>query len=115
MATVTVNGQSYSGKNITVNGNTVVVDGVTASVTTRVLKIEIVGDIESLSCESCDSLHIKGNVKQLSTMSGDVDIEGDVISVTTASGDVTCKNINGPVKTISGDITCRNMTGDMHL
>lgn len=77
---VTIDGRSFSGRSISIDGDVVVVDGV-------VQQGSLVGPVK--------------------TMSGDVrcnDVHGDV---GTMSGDVTCNTITGNVKTMSGDISSR--------
>ncbi len=59
-----------------------------------------------MSADSCGRIEVIGNVSNIKTQSGDVEISGDVSgSVQTMSGDVECGNIGGSVSTMSGDIS----------
>lgn len=110
-SSVTINGVSYSGSNITINGSgTVVVDGVEqTTIESKNISVyvnsETCGDITTTSGDvKIDSGCVVGNIK---TVSGDVTCHSTVDgSINTVSGDVTTfGNIQGSVKTVSGDIS----------
>lgn len=83
---IKINGKSYTGKTLDVNGNSAYVDGV--SVENLVKSITINGDVESVS-----------------TVSADVNIHKNARNVDTVSGNVTCGgDITGSVDTVSGNI-----------
>lgn len=106
MNIVKVNGTSFSGKGtIIVNNGRVIVDGRDVTPDAKVIRIEVTGNVESLSVDACATLCVNGSVGDVSTQSGDVkcgDVNG---SVSTMSGDVRCGSVGGNVKTMSGDIT----------
>lgn len=91
---VTINGVSYTGNNITINGSgEVVVDGVSQTT------IESKNISVYVNSESCGDI---------TTTSGDVKIEtGCVVGdIKTVSGDINChSNVDGSVNTVSGDVT----------
>lgn len=113
-ANLTLNGVSYSGRNISVTNGRVVIDGrdVTAAADSQSkLVIEVKGDLEHLEVGSCASVTIAGAVGSVSTASGDVhcgDVGGRVSAV---SGDIYCCNVTGDVESVSGDIDCGNVAG----
>ena len=109
MGTITINGQTFTGKNINVSGNKVIIDGIDVTPESKEINISILGSIEDLKVSSCNKLTIDGSVGSVSTQSGDVEVTGDITGdVKTMSGDVNCSgNIGGSVKTISGDIKYR--------
>lgn len=87
-ASVTVNGQAYSGNAVVIaNGRVYVDHKEVEGAQDQPIKIEIDGDVE-----------------QLTTQSGDVAVNGDVGSVSTMSGDVKASRIYGQVETMSGDV-----------
>lgn len=102
-SSVTINGKTYVGSNITINGNKVSVDGnvveeavnIYITVTGNVEKINTTGDIE-----------VHGNVGSAETGAGDIDIIGDVSGdVETGAGDIVIKgNVAGDVETVAGSI-----------
>ena len=52
-----------------------------------------------------ENIKIVGDVGNVKTTSGDVEISGNVTgSIQTMSGDVKCKTVGGSVTTMSGDI-----------
>ena len=97
-ATVTIDGKSFSGNNIQIKGNKVIVDGQSQDG-------ELIGNI---------SVEINGNVDSLTTGSGDVVVHGDANSIKTGSGDVNIdRNVAGNVSTGSGDVDCGTINGNI--
>lgn len=104
-SSVKINGVSYNGNNVTIINGKVIVDGKDMTPDAKNITIHVDGDISKLSVDICDKLSVTGNVKDLSTVSGDVTIGGNVSqNVKTVSGDVKCGDISGKVTTVSGDI-----------
>ena len=107
MRNVSINGMviSTGGRNIIVSGNKVLIDGIDVTPDAKEIKIEVQGDIDKLEVDNCESILVIGNVKSLSTLSGDVNIKGNVEgTVSSVSGDVRCNNVGGSVQTVSGNI-----------
>lgn len=110
-ATIRINGVTINrvtitrGRNIAIHCGQVIIDGRDATPTdTKEIRIEVIGQVESITADACDSLHVSGSAGSVKTMSGDVRC-GDVAgSVKTLSGDITCGNVQGDVDTMSGDI-----------
>ena len=71
-----------------------------------VLKIEISGNVESISSENAD-IEVRGNVNNVTTKNGNVNVGKDVLqNVDTKNGNV---HVNGKVM---GDVTTKN--GNIH-
>ena len=112
MTTIKINGNVVSG--MTVAGDLCISNGrITVNgkdytpADTKNITIEIVGDVDKISVDSCNTLKVTGNAGKVETMTGDVEC-GDVTgSVETMSGDVTCGKIGGHVKTMSGNVNTR--------
>ena len=105
MGTIRVNGMSISGSNISITNGKIIVDGKDMTPDQKEIKIEVIGDIDTLSVDACNEVSVKGNIGKLKTMSGDVEVTGDVTGdVSSMSGDIRCGNISGSVKTMSGNI-----------
>lgn len=94
---VVIDGRDFTGNNITIRGNKVVVDGVEQSG-------ELVGDIK---------IDVHGDVVSLNAGSGDVTISGSCGPISTMSGDVHCGDVTGNIKTMSGDVTCGAVRGSV--
>lgn len=100
---VTIDGKSFTGSNISINNNKVIVDGVVQDgELIGDVNVVVHGDVELL--ENTSGTIKAGNVGQVKTVSGDVDCCDVSGNVQTVSGDVNCGNINGSVKTVSGDV-----------
>ena len=124
-SSISINGVSYKGGNISIIGNKVIIDGKDQTPDSKEIKIEVNGDIEELSVDYASEISIKGNVdnvrtssgdvtingvvkNNIQTSSGDVEIDGDVTGgINTSSGDVKCGKVSGNVRTMSGDIKHR--------
>jgi hypothetical protein len=96
-SSVTIDGRTFPGRNVSIVGNKVVVDGIEQTG-------ELVGPV---------SVTVNGNAESIETGSGSVDIAGSAGRVKTMSGDVHCGNVNGDVGTMSGDVTCGAITGSV--
>lgn len=105
---ITINGKTYNGNRIVVTNGHVVIDGVDATPDAKVVNIVVNGDIQSINADSCQSIHVNGNVGEVSSQSGDIQCGNVNGSVQTMSGDIKCGHVSGNAKTMSGDILPRN-------
>ena len=116
MSQITINGVTISnkGNNISIINGRIMVDGINVTPENqKEIKIEVIGDLNSLSCDMCQELVVRGDVRDLTSISGDVEVKGEVRgNVETTSGDVTCGNIGGHVETTSGDVDCEGNIGE---
>lgn len=113
MATVTINGVTYSGNNLSINGNKVVIDGVDFTPEAKEVTITVNGNIDWIQADYCKEIHVNGNVENIRTTSGDVyctQVNGNVI---TTSGDVECDTVHGDVGTTSGDLSVGLISGNV--
>lgn len=105
MASFNINGKTYSGNNISINDDHIIIDG--RSVLTgsdKVINIAIVGDVSSLQVDVCEKIGVKGSVGTVKTQSGNVECGNVSGSVKTMSGNVECGTVEGSVSTMSGNI-----------
>jgi autotransporter translocation and assembly factor TamB len=109
MNTIRINGMSISASgNLSVINGKVFVNGVDVTPESKEINIVVTGNVEELKVDACSKVSITGEVGNIKTQSGDVDISGNVGgSVQTMSGDVDCGNISGSVSTMSGDVKHR--------
>lgn len=106
MATMHINGVTYTGKNITVSNGRVVIDGKDVTPNTKQINIAVDGNVDNLKVDQCNKVVVNGSCEKVETMSGDVEC-GPVNSyVKTMSGDVKCGRVVGDVTTMSGDVDC---------
>lgn len=112
MNTIVINGVVIQGSgrnnNVTIRGTRVIIDGKDVTPDAKEINIVVNGSIEKIEADACDKISVTGDVGNIRTQSGDVDVSGNVSgSVQTMSGDVDCGNIAGSVSTMSGDVKHR--------
>lgn len=106
MNTTNINGKVYRGNSVNIINGKVFIDGVEATPDGKEINIAINGPVSTLTVDVCSKVAVIGNVGQIKTASGDVEVRGDITgSVQTMSGDVSANHINGAVSTMSGDIS----------
>lgn len=95
MATITINGVTYSGNNISINNGKMTIDGVDASnIPDNVMTIKVEGILNSLTCDKSVNVNgtIQGNIEAKGSVNCD-DVKGNV----NAGGSVNCDDIGGNV------------------
>ena len=113
MSSIIINGKSYIGSQVNVNGNKITINGTDVTPDTKIVNITIEGDVDEIHADYCEKIIVNGNVKNVSTTSGDIeckDVTGDIKGT---SGDIQCGNIGGSVQTISGDVKAENISGNV--
>lgn len=112
-ASVTINGISYSGNNISMSNGNVIVDGKIIESDDKQIFIKVEGNIQSLNIPSCKKLEVNGDVGSLVTVSGEVKCQNVGGSIKTTSGDVNCLTVAGDVNTTSGDVSGTTFIGNV--
>ena len=110
---IIINNKSYSGSNVTIRENKVIVDGVDQTPNDKVITISIDGDVNQLNIDHCEKLNIVGNVGYVRSGSGDINCTNITGGAQTGSGDVECETINGNVQTGSGNVKSDKITGSV--
>lgn len=102
---VVIDGRDFVGRDITINGDRVIVDGVTQPGSlVDLVNVTVYGDCEMAEVTR-GHITVNGNAGSVKTASGDVDVAGSVTgNVETMSGDVQALSIHGSTRTMSGDI-----------
>jgi len=100
MGTVTINGRTFSGNNLTMRNGRIIVDGKDVTDDTgvdmaTVLEVKITGEIGSLECDK--------SVTVVGAITGNVD----------ARGSVTCDDVGGDVKA-GGSANTNNVKGNVY-
>lgn len=114
MANININGKSFQGDNISVNGSRILIDGKSVydgeeESKLGPISINVEGEIDSLDVPVVEELNVYGNVNDLETMNGNVAVEGDIFGdVETFNGNVKARTIKGDVETFNGDVTMGN-------
>ena len=113
---IRINNNDYVGRNITISGNKIIIDGkdVTADHSdSKEISITVNGDIDNLDVDYCKEIAISGNVGKIRSGSGDITCNDVMGNVQTGSGDVECETITGDVQTGSGDVKTTTITGSV--
>lgn len=96
-ASITIDGRSFSGRNISISGNKVIIDGV-------VQGGELVGDVNVV---------VNGDVDAVENTNGKVEVTGSVGQVKTTNGDIRCGDVKGDVTTSNGTVQCGVVHGQV--
>lgn len=94
---VTIDGRTFSGQSIQINGDQVVVDGV-------VQQGSLVGPI---------TVTVNGDCESVENGNGDVTVTGSAGSVRTSTGGVRCAAVSGDVTTSVGNVNCGDVGGSV--
>lgn len=112
MVTVVINGITISSRGtVEVKNGKIYIDQRDVTPDGKDIRIEVQGNVENLTVDACNRVSVKGNVGELSTVSGDVECGNVSGSVRTTSGDVSCKSVGGSVETVSGDVEATDVKG----
>ena len=131
--TITINGITYTGKSCKIdNDGNIVIDGVIKDVIKGYnVKVEINGNVNSITTSSGD-IDILGSVNtslstssgeikiekgvngNVSSNSGDIEVNGNANNIKTTSGEIKIKGeVNGYIETSSGNVTCGNVNSSI--
>ncbi len=111
---ITVNGETFDGQNIIIRNGRVIVDGKDVTPEVREINIVINGNIDTLVADACQKISVTGDVGNLKTVSGNVDIKGSALGpVTTTSGDIICGEVKNSISSVSGNIDCDDVKGSI--
>jgi hypothetical protein len=108
-STVTINGQTVTGKSIVVRNGRLEVDGEGFDLK-GLLQVTIVGDVASLQVDA-GTVEIQGHCQDINTGSGDVMCGAVAGGVKTGSGNVMCHDVFSTVTTGSGNVTAEEIHG----
>jgi len=80
------------------------------------INISIEGNVEKLKAPGCNTITVSGDVTDLSTSSGDVEVAGNVLAgIQCSSGDVEVEgDVSGSIQTSSGNVKCGDVEGDVN-
>ena len=104
---ITINGVkiSGSGSDVTINNNKIIIDGKDVTPDAKEINISIIGNVQTLEIENTCKIDISGDVKEISSYNGNVNIGGNVSgNCQSHNGNIRCKNIQGSAKTKNGNI-----------
>ncbi len=113
MSTITINGKTYVGNNLTIINNRVIIDGIDSTPDGKSVTISVEGDIKELRVDTALNVNVNGNVNTATVGSAELTCKDITGGASTGSGDIKCETINGNVKTGSGDVEARTITGSV--
>lgn len=103
---ITVNGNTFTGRNLTISNGKVIIDGVEQKCTNfgTVINVTINAPVDNI--DMAGDLTVNGDVRTVNVSCGDATISGNVSgNVDVDVGDVKCGHVGGSVKVDVGDIT----------
>ena len=112
---IVINGKKYSNissGNLTISNNKVYVNGFLIedlkNIEEKNIKIEIYGDKNFISVDSCETINVNGNVYNIKLTNGTITCDDIKNDVTITNGDINANKIFGKCNVINGDIKCLN-------
>ena len=112
---IIINGKKYdniSSGNLTILNNKVYVNGFLIenlnNIEEKNIKIEIYGDKNFISVDSCETVTVNGNVYNIKLTNGTITCDEIKNDVTITNGNIKANKIFGKCKVINGDIKCLN-------
>ena len=112
---IIINGKKYeniSSGNLTISNNKVYVNGSLIenlnNIEEKNIKIEIYGDKNFISVDSCENINVNGNVYNIKLTNGTITCDDVKNDVTITNGDINANKIFGKCEVINGDIKCLN-------
>ena len=110
---IIINGKKYSNissGNFTVSNNKIYINGSLIenlnNIEEKNIKIEIYGDENFISVDSCENINVNGNVYNIKLTNGTITCNDVGNDVTITNGDINANKISGKCKVINGDIKC---------
>lgn len=106
MNRITINGKTitYSGTNVVINNEKVIVDGnIVQECNSGDIKVTIEGNVNKIDCGG--SVEVHGNSGSIDC-GGSCKVSGDVKGDIDAGGSVTCGNVSGDIDA-GGSVRCR--------
>ncbi len=112
---IVINGKKYSNissGNLTISNNKVYVNGFLIenlkNVEEKNIKIEIYGDKNFISVDSCETINVNGNVYNIKLTNGTITCDDIKNDVTITNGNISADKIFGKCEVVNGDIKCLN-------
>lgn len=110
MGKTIINGKTYNGNSISIQGDRVIIDGNIVESVNKGIKIEIVhGPIDSIYSDK--SLTIVGNINGNVAAGGSVSCDTVVGNITTKKS-VACDDVEGDIFA-GGSVNCDKVTGNV--
>ena len=112
---IIINGKKYeniSSGNLTISNNKVYVNSSLIenlnNIEEKNIKIEIYGDKNFISVDSCETIKINGNVYNIKLINGTITCNDVKNDATITNGNIKANKIFGKCNVINGDIKCLN-------
>ena len=112
---IIINGKKYnniSSGNFTISNNKIYINGSLIenlnNIEEKNIKIEIYGDKNFISIDSCETVTVNGDVYNIKLTNGTINCDDVKNDVTITNGDINVNRIFGKCEVINGDIKCLN-------
>jgi hypothetical protein len=113
---ININGKSYSGNNIVVNNNQVIIDG--KNVTdehkdNKVINITVNGNLNVLDVDVAETVTVNGECGNVEVVNGNINCGNVKGGVKTVNGDVEAGYVEGGISTVNGDVEADTVHGEV--
>lgn len=112
---IIINGKKYnniSSGNFKISNNKIYINGSLIenlnNIEEKNIKIEIYGDKNFISIDSCETVTVNGDVYNIKLTNGTINCDDVKNDVTITNGDINVNRIFGKCEVINGDIKCLN-------
>lgn len=94
MAQIIVNDIVYTGNDVIIRNNKIIINGVDITPDTKEINISVIGNVDKVDVSSCNKIEITGDTGNITTQNGDIKISGNVSgNVKTQSSNKRLSNI----------------------
>ena len=110
MATININGVTYTGNSIRYSNGKVIIDGKTVDGSNMpIINIKVEGNINQLEVDNAEEITVIGNVTAIETTNGNVKVNGNILeNATSINGNINATTIMGKATTKNGNIRYKN-------
>jgi hypothetical protein len=113
---ININGKSYSGNNVVINNNQVIIDG--KNVTdehkdSKTINIVVNGNLNTLDVDVAETVTVNGDAGSVEVVNGNINCGNVKGGVKTVNGDVEAGYVEGGISTVNGDVEADTVHGEV--
>ena len=91
MGTVSINGKTYTGNNVTITGDSVYIDGKLhddSNDDSKTINVVVNGDLDSIEVETCNRITVNGDSKFINSKNGNIHASNVFGNIETKNGNI---------------------------
>ena len=109
---ISINGKTYSGDNITINNNQVIIDGKNVTPNESQITIVVNGNLNTLKVDVVENITVNGECGNVDVVNGDVNCGNVKTGVKTVNGNIEAGYVEGGITTVNGNVKAEVIHGD---